>query len=77
MVEAVVRDKKRVIPVAALCQSEYGVGGYYVGVPVVLGSKGVEKIIELKLNKKETADFQNSVNAVKQLIATMDQLLSA
>jgi malate dehydrogenase len=77
MVEAIVRDKKRVIPVAALCQSEYGVGGYYVGVPVVMGSGGVEKIIELKLTDKETAAFQNSVDAVKKLIADMDQLLSA
>ncbi len=77
MVEAIVRDKKRVIPVAALCQSEYGVGGYYVGVPVVMGSGGVEKIIELSLTEKETAGFEHSVNAVKELVATMDQLLSA
>ena len=76
MVEAIVRDKKRVIPVAALCQSEYGVGGYYVGVPAVIGSGGVEKIIELKLTNEEMADFGNSVDAVKQLIAAMDQLLS-
>ena len=47
MVEAVVRDKKRLIPCAAYCDKEYGVGGYYVGVPVVLGSGGVERIIEL------------------------------
>lgn len=77
MVEAVVKDKKRVIPVAALCDSEYGVGGYYVGVPVIMGSNGVEKVIELSLTEKETADFQNSVDAVKQLVATMDDLLSA
>ncbi|MCG8651554.1 MAG: malate dehydrogenase [Pirellulales bacterium] len=76
MVEAVVRDKKRLIPVAALCQQEYGVGGYYVGVPVVLGSGGVQRIVELSLTEKETADFQNSVDAVKQLVATMNQLLS-
>ncbi|MCH1494332.1 MAG: malate dehydrogenase [Rubripirellula sp.] len=76
MVEAVVKDKKRVIPVAALCDSEYGVGGYYVGVPVIMGSNGVEKVIELSLTEKETADFQNSVDAVKQLVATMDDLLS-
>tara|TARA_R110002049_G_scaffold2750_2_gene21389 strand:+ start:94169 stop:95116 length:948 start_codon:yes stop_codon:yes gene_type:complete len=77
MVEAVVRDKKRVIPVAALCQDEYNVGGYYVGVPVVMGSGGVEKIIELNLTDEETANFNNSVEAVKQLVATMEQLLSA
>ena len=77
MVEAVVRDKKRVIPVAAFCQEEYGVGGYYVGVPVVMGSGGVEKIIELQLTEDETANFNHSVEAVKQLVATMEQLLSA
>lgn len=77
MAEAVVRDKKRVIPVAALCQSEYGVGGYYVGVPVVMGSGGVERIIELDLSEQETADFRNSVDAVKQLVAAMNDLLSA
>ena len=77
MVEAVVRDKKRVIPVAALCEKEYGVGGYYVGVPVVMGSGGVERVIELDLTEKETADFNNSVDAVKQLVATMNDLLSA
>jgi malate dehydrogenase len=77
MVEAVVRDKKRVIPVAAFCQDEYGVGGYYVGVPVIMGNGGVEKIIELKLTDEETANFNNSVEAVKQLVASMEQLLSA
>jgi malate dehydrogenase len=53
MVEAIVRDKKRLIPCAALCNSEYGVGGYYVGVPVVLGSAGIEKIVELQLTDSE------------------------
>ena len=51
MVEAIVRDKKRVLPVAAYCDKEYGVGGYYVGVPVVLGANGVERIVELKLTE--------------------------
>lgn len=77
MVEAVVRDKKRVIPVAAYCDSEYGVGGFYVGVPVVMGSGGVEKIIELDLTEGERSDFDRSVDAVKQLVATMGQLLSS
>src|SRR3954466_1075920 len=53
MVEAIVRDKKRLIPCAAYCDKEYGVGGYYVGVPVILGSRGVERIIELKLDPQE------------------------
>jgi malate dehydrogenase len=77
MVEAVVRDKKRLIPVAAYCDSEYGVGGYYVGVPVIMGSGGVEKIIELNLTDSETADFNKSVDAVKDLVSTMAELLSA
>ncbi|MFN3193397.1 MAG: malate dehydrogenase [Aureliella sp.] len=76
MVEAIVKDKKRLIPCAAYCDKEYGVGGYYVGVPVILGSNGVEKIVELKLNEKETADFQNSVDAVKELVASMEKLVS-
>ncbi len=75
MVEAVVRDKKRLIPCAAYCDKEYGVGGYYVGVPVILGTGGVEKIVELKLNEQETQAFQNSVNAVKSLVASMEKLL--
>ncbi len=77
MVEAVVRDKKRVIPVAAYCNEEYGVGGYYVGVPVVMGSGGVERIIQLDLTDSETADFRNSVDAVKQLVSTMGDLLAS
>ncbi len=76
MVEAIVRDKKRVIPCAAYCDKEYGVGGYYVGVPVVLGSAGVEKILELKLDPEEQAAFQNSVTAVKDLVGAMNKLLA-
>ncbi|MGC4003545.1 MAG: malate dehydrogenase [Pirellulales bacterium] len=71
MVEAIVRDQKRLLPCAAYCDKEYGVGGYYVGVPVILGTNGVEKIIELKLDEKERADFQKSVDAVKELVKVM------
>jgi malate dehydrogenase len=74
MVEAVVRDKKRLIPCAAYCDKEYGVGGFYVGVPVILGSSGVEKIVELTLTAEEKAAFQKSVDAVKELVATMEKL---
>ena len=76
MVEAIVRDKTRLIPCAAYCDREYGVGGYYVGVPVVLGAGGVEKIIELELSTQERADFQKSVDAVKSLVATMTKLMA-
>jgi malate dehydrogenase len=75
MVEAIVRDKKRLIPCAAYCNKEYGVGGYYVGVPVILGANGVEKIIELELTEQEQADFKKSVDAVHELVSTMRELM--
>jgi malate dehydrogenase len=74
MVEAIVRDKKRLIPCAAYCDREYGVGGYFVGVPVVLGAGGVERVVELQLTSQEKADFQKSVDAVKELAAAMAKL---
>ena len=76
MVEAIVRDKKRLLPCAAYCDKEYGVGGYYVGVPVILGASGVEKIVELELTSDEQAFFQKSVDAVKELVQTMNELLA-
>ena len=75
MVEAIVRDKKRLIPCAAYCDKEYGVGGYYVGVPVILGAGGVERIVELDLTEQEQTDFRKSVDAVKSLVATMNELV--
>lgn len=74
MVEAIVRDKKRVIPCAAYCDREYGVGGYFVGVPVVLGAAGVERIIELNLQESERAELQKSITAVRELVKTMESL---
>ncbi|MEZ6103005.1 MAG: malate dehydrogenase [Pirellulaceae bacterium] len=76
MAEAIIRDKKRLIPCAAYCDKEYGVGGYYVGVPVVLGAAGVERIVELDLDAQERADFQKSVDAVKELVKTMGELMA-
>jgi len=75
MVEAIVRDKKRLLPCAAFCDKQYAVGGYYVGVPVVLGAGGVERILELPLAEGERAAFQQSVAAVKALVETMARLL--
>ncbi len=75
MAEAVIRDKRRLIPCAAYCEKEYGVGGYYVGVPVILGDGGVRKIIELDLSDDEKAMFNNSVDAVKKLVGTMAGLV--
>jgi malate dehydrogenase len=74
MVEAVVRDKKRLVPCAAYCDKEYGVGGYFVGVPVVLGSGGVERIVELDLLPAERAALDRSIAAVKDLVAAMNRL---
>lgn len=75
MVEAVVRDQKRLLPTCAYCQSEYNVGGYYVGVPCILGTGGVEKIVEIKLTEEESAAFQKSVTAVKDLVGVMKGLV--
>ncbi len=75
MVEAIVRDKKRLIPCAAFCDKEYGVGGFYVGVPVILGSAGAERIVELELNDSEQAAFQKSIDAVSELVEVMAGLV--
>jgi malate dehydrogenase len=74
MCEAIVRDKRRLIPCAAYCDKEYGVGGYYVGVPVILGRGGVARIVELELTADERAHFAKSVAAVKELVAAMAKL---
>ncbi len=74
MVEAIVRDKKRLIPCAAYCDREYGVGGFYVGVPVVLGASGVERIVVVRLTESEQTAFQKSVDSVKGLVQTMARL---
>ena len=68
MAESYLKDQKRVLPCAAWCNGEYGLKGMYVGVPTVIGAGGIEKIIDIKLNKDETAMFQKSVDAVKGLI---------
>jgi len=77
MVEAVVRDKRRLIPCAAYCDKEYGVGGYYIGVPVILGAGGVERIIELPLTAEERTAFEKSVAAVRSLVEAMDRLMAS
>ena len=71
MAEAVVRDKKRILPCAAYCDREYGIGGYFVGVPCLLGTKGVERIFEIELDDAERAAFQTSVDHVKELVASV------
>jgi len=68
MIEAILRDKKKILPCAAYLNGPYGVEGLYVGVPVKLGRAGVEKIIEIKLTPEENAAFQKSAGAVRELV---------
>jgi malate dehydrogenase len=68
MAEAYLKDKKRVLPCAAYCTNEYGLDGLYVGVPVIMGAGGVEKVIEIELGADEKAMLDNSVKAVNTLI---------
>ena len=75
MVESILKDKKRILPCAAYCNSEYNVNGYFVGVPVKLGRKGVEKVMELKLTMEESMSFKKSVEHVKSLVATTEKFL--
>jgi malate dehydrogenase len=69
MAEAILKDKKRVLACACLCEGEYGVKGLYVGVPCVLGAGGVERIIEVELDADERKLFDASLEHVKKLVA--------
>jgi malate dehydrogenase len=68
MVEAILKDKKKIVPCAAYLTGEYGVHGLYVGVPVKLGRRGVEQVIEVRLTSEEQAAFRQSVTAVRELV---------
>ncbi len=74
MVEAIVRDQKRVFPVCAWLQGEYGMNDIYIGVPVILGKNGIEKIIELDLNNEERALLEESAVAVKNVMSVLDNM---
>jgi malate dehydrogenase len=71
MVEAILKDKKKILPCAAYLQGEYGIEGYYIGVPCKLGAAGLEQIIEIKLTPEEDAALKNSAEAVKELCAVI------
>jgi malate dehydrogenase len=71
MAEAVLKDKKRILPCAAYCDREYNVGGYFVGVPAKLGDGGVKEVVEFKLTEEERKQFEGSVQAVRDLVATI------
>lgn len=77
MVESILKDKKKVLPCAAMLEGEYGVNGLFVGVPVKLGSMGIEKIYELSLTAEEQAMLEKSVGAVKELVDVLQQKTSA
>jgi len=69
MAEAYLKDKKRVIPCAALCEGEFGVDGFFIGVPTVIGSGGIEKIIEFSLTDAEKSSLENTLTAVKKTVS--------
>ena len=71
MVEAILKDKKKILPCAAYLEGEYGIKGLYVGVPVKLGAKGIEQIIQIKLTSEEQAALKKSADAVKELVAVI------
>jgi malate dehydrogenase len=72
MVEAILKDKKKILPCAAYLQGEYGINGLYVGVPCKLGARGLEQIIEIKLTAEEQAALQKSADSVKELCAVIN-----
>ena len=74
MVEAIIRDQKRIFPVCSLLNGEYGLKDIYLGVPVVLGKNGIEKIIEVKLNKDEQALLEESAAAVRSVMDVLDDM---
>jgi malate dehydrogenase len=71
MVESILLDRKRVLPCAVLLQGEFGVDGLFVGVPVVLGEGGLERVFEIELTADERAAFQHSADAVRELVGSL------
>ena len=71
MVEAILKDKKKILPCAAYLQGEYGIQGFYIGVPCKLGERGLEQIIQIKLTSEEQAALQKSADSVKELCAVI------
>ena len=77
MAQSYLQDRKEILPCAAYLEGEYGVNGYYFCVPVMIGSGGVEKVIEIELAPRERKLFEQSLARVKELVQTMDKLLAA
>jgi len=74
MVEAIVKDQKRIFPVCAYLNGEYGLKDVYLGVPVILGRSGIDRIIEMDLNKEEKKLLTTSSNAVKSVMKVLDDM---
>lgn len=74
MVKSIIYDEKRMLPVCAYLQGEFGVDGYYVGVPAILGASGVEKVVEFALDGEEQSALDKSISAVKTLVGDMERL---
>ncbi len=74
MAEAILKDKKKILPCAAYLEGEYGINGLFIGVPVKLGAKGVEEIIEINLTDSEKNGLENSAEAVRELVAALKKL---
>ena len=74
MASSYLHDRRRVLPCAAYLNGQYGVNGLYIGVPVIIGRNGVEKIIELTLNSEERKMFDASVLSVQSLVSAMEKL---
>ena len=68
MAESYLKDKKRILPCAALCEGEFGVNGYFIGVPTVIGKNGIEKILDFKLLDDEKSELDKTVEAVKETV---------
>ncbi len=76
MVDAIINDRGTILPCAALLNGEFGVTGLFVGVPVKLGRKGIERIVEIELSDEERKAFDHSTDAVRELVATLARLAS-
>ncbi len=75
MAEAIIKDKKRILPCCSWCDKEYNAGGAFVGVPVILGADGVQKVIELQFTEQEKALFAESLAHVKEMVITVDKMI--
>ncbi len=74
MAEAIIKNKKRILPCAAYCEKEYGIGGYFVGVPCILGDGGVTKVLEINLDEGETKLMNESISHVKDLVKVVTDM---